>query len=36
MRTVEFPQVDAVVIFDALHYIAPAEQDAVLARDAAR
>jgi SAM-dependent methyltransferase len=32
MRTVEFPQVDAVVIFDALHYIAPADQDAVLAR----
>jgi SAM-dependent methyltransferase len=32
MRTTEFPPVDAVVIFDALHYIAPAEQDAVLAR----
>jgi len=32
MRTVEFPRVDAIVIFDALHYIAPAEQDAVLAR----
>ena len=32
MRTVEFPTVDAVVIFDALHYIARADQDAVLAR----
>ena len=32
MRTTEFPTVDTVVIFDALHYIAPAEQDAVLAR----
>ena len=32
MRTVEFPPVDVVVIFDALHYIARADQDAVLAR----
>ena len=32
MRTTEFPQVDAVVIFDALHYIAVPDQDAVLAR----
>ena len=28
----EFPQVDAVVILDVLHYIERAEQDAVLAR----
>ena len=32
MRTMRFPAVDSVVIFDALHYISPSEQDDVLAR----
>jgi SAM-dependent methyltransferase len=32
MRTTPFPEVDAVVILDVLHYISVAEQDAVLAR----
>jgi SAM-dependent methyltransferase len=38
MRTTDFPPADAVVILDALHYIGPADQDALLqrARDALR
>ena len=32
MRSAPFPEVDAVVILDVLHYIPVAEQDAVLAR----
>ena len=32
MRTTPFPEVDAVVILDVLHYISQPEQDAVLAR----
>ena len=32
MRTTPFPEVDAVVILDVLHYISIAEQDKVLAR----
>jgi SAM-dependent methyltransferase len=32
MRTTPFPEADAVVIFDVLHYISVSEQDEVLAR----
>ncbi len=32
MRTAKFPPADTVVMLDVLHYIAPAEQDDVLAR----
>jgi SAM-dependent methyltransferase len=32
MRRFEFPECDRIAFFDTLHYIAPAEQDAVLAR----
>ena len=32
MRTAPFPEADAVVILDVLHYVSIAEQDAVLAR----
>ena len=35
MRRFEFPPCDRVVFMDTLHYIAPAEQDAVLAKAAA-
>ena len=32
MRSVAFPQVDAVVMLDVLHYMSESEQDSVLAR----
>jgi hypothetical protein len=32
MRRFDFPPCDRIVFFDTLHYIAPAEQDAVLAK----